>query len=131
MDRSTFFKHLRRSRLLSKQELEEVVASLPEGDKASVLARALVARGALTEFQARQLLAGRSRRLVLGQYRIVDRIGRGGMGQVFKAIHASMGRTVALKVVLPELLKDASALHLFKREVRTAAQLQHPNIVTA
>lgn len=131
MDRSTFFKHLRRSRLLSREEVEALADRLPADAEGPALARLLVSEKVLTEFQARQLLAGKSNRLVLGQYQILDRLGRGGMGQVFKAVHPAMGRIVALKVMLPDLLKDPSALDLFQREVRTAAQLQHPNIVTA
>ena len=53
------------------------------------------------------------------------------MGRVFKAVHATMKRVVAIKVILPGILKDNSAVDLFTREVRAAARLNHPNIVTA
>jgi serine/threonine protein kinase len=131
MNRNTFLQYLRRSRLLSGQELADIVARLPEGDRATVVARALIDQGLLTRFQARRLLAGKFKRLVLGQYRLLDLLGRGGMGRVFKAVHATMERTVAIKVVSPSLLKDPLALALFRREVRAAAQLHHPHIVTA
>jgi serine/threonine protein kinase len=131
MNRRTFLQCLRRSRLFSKEECAEVASRLPDSDQATVLACALVAQGLLTRFQARHLLSGRVKRLNLGQYRILDQLGWGGMGRVYKAVHVTMGRTVALKVVSPRLLKDAFVLALFRREVRAAAQLHHPHIATA
>jgi serine/threonine protein kinase len=68
---------------------------------------------------------------LLGQYRILQRLGGGGMGQVYKAIHPVMDRVVALKVISPRLMKDDSARARFQREVRNAARLLHPNIVVA
>ena len=130
MDRGTFFQHLRQSHLLTEREIAEA-DRLTGSDRAADLARTLVAGGLLTPFQARRLLAGKPSRLLLGQYRILDRVGRGGMGHVFKAVHATMGRLVAVKVLLPRICKDKASLELFNREVRAAAQLHHPNIVTA
>src|SRR5262245_37107517 len=131
MNRQTFLEHLRRSRLLPAQELDEAAARLPESDRAAALARALVRQGVLTRFQARRLLAGKPGRLVLGQYRLLGPLGRGGMGRVFKAVHAAMGRVVAVKVVSPALLRDDRAVTLFRREVRAAARLHHPHIAAA
>src|SRR5215831_1030966 len=130
MDRNTFFQHLRRSRLLSGQEVDEA-ARLTTSDRAKVIARALVDHGLLTRFQASRLLAGKAARLILGRYRLLDRLGRGAMGRVFRAMHTTMDRVVAIKVILPGVLKDHCALDLFKREVRAAAQLHHPHIATA
>jgi serine/threonine-protein kinase len=130
MDRDTFFRHLRRSRLLSEPEVDEA-ARLTDSGRGRAVARALVGRGLLTRFQAGRLLAGRPGRLLLGQYRLLDRLGRGGTGRVFKAVHRTMARVVAIKVILRGLLEDPSAIDLFNREVRAAAQLHHPNIVTA
>lgn len=65
------------------------------------------------------------------RYEITNWIARGGMGDVFKAEHRSMGRTVAVKVIGRKLIKSAGVLERFQREVRTAARLSHPNIVTA
>lgn len=67
----------------------------------------------------------------LGDYRILSRIGSGGMGTVYKALHERMGRTVALKVLRPEIQRDPALLKRFDREVRVAARLSHPNIVAA
>ncbi len=58
-------------------------------------------------------------------------IGKGGMGDVYKARHRKMERTVALKVINRGLVRKAEAIDRFHREVKTAAQLSHPNIVTA
>jgi len=65
------------------------------------------------------------------RYQIVELIGRGGMGDVYKAQHKVMDRTVALKVIRPELVKHAAAVERFRREVQAAARLHHANIVTA
>jgi eukaryotic-like serine/threonine-protein kinase len=131
IDRATFLANLRQSRLLSAEQWEKVLPRLPDSRRGRVLARALVERGLLTRFQAERLLAGRTAGFFLGQYRILEEIGRGGMGRVYKAEHRTMGRVVALKVLAPHLLSNPRAVELFQHEVRAAAQLVHPNIVTA
>ena len=93
------------------------------------LAGRLVAREALTRFQADQLLAGR-RKLTLGQYRILDELGRGGMGQVFRAQHLLMGRDVAIKV-LPRKKSTSEAESAFQREIRMLSRLDHDNLLRA
>ena len=65
------------------------------------------------------------------RYRIVELIAKGGMGDVFKAEHRLMERTVALKVIRQELMRKPEAVERFHREVKTAASLSHPNIVTS
>lgn len=95
------------------------------------LAQALVAQGKLTDFQARRLLAGRGESLLLGEYVLLDEIGAGGMGCVYKAEHRRMKRIVALKTISPGAMRDLHAVRRFQREVHAAARLEHPNIVTA
>ncbi len=68
---------------------------------------------------------------VLGQYRLLEPIGAGGMGQVFKAIHPTMHRVVAVKIMAASLVRDERARARFRREVQSAARLSHPNIVLA
>jgi serine/threonine protein kinase/putative intracellular protease/amidase len=65
------------------------------------------------------------------RYRVIECIGSGGMGAVYKAEHRLMHRMVALKVVHPRWLADAGAIERFQREVRMAAKLSHPNIVAS
>src|SRR5262249_55197380 len=67
----------------------------------------------------------------LGAYVLLDKLGEGGMGVVFKARHQKLGRVVALKVVRPEHLTKPEAVRRFRREMRAAAQLDHPNLVRA
>jgi serine/threonine-protein kinase len=63
------------------------------------------------------------------RYRVIEELGAGGMGVVYKAEHRVMGRTVALKVVAPNLTARARAVERFRKEVRAAARLEHNNIV--
>jgi serine/threonine-protein kinase len=131
VNRKTFLANLRRSKLLDEARLNAALNELPASDRGRVIARALVERGLLTRFQAERLLAGRNTGYVLGPYRILDQLGRGGMGCVFKAEHVTMKRLVALKVLAPSLLRSQRAQELFLREARAVAQLVHPHIVTA
>ena len=78
-----------------------------------------------------RLYATLKRGATLGNYSILDKLGQGGMGTVFRAEHRRMLREVALKVLSPEVLKAPQAVQRFHREVRVAAKLTHPNIVTA
>jgi serine/threonine protein kinase/Leucine-rich repeat (LRR) protein len=95
------------------------------------LARELVRQGKLTEFQAEETRQGNARSLVLGNYVLLEKIGAGGMGQVFKARHRVMDRVVAIKLLPAAMTKDQVAIARFHREVKAAAKISHPNIVTA
>jgi serine/threonine-protein kinase len=97
----------------------------------SALANRLVEEGTLTEFQATRLLKGRARGLVMGRYVLLDRIGIGAMGRVFKARHRLMDRVVALKVVLPGCVTSRHAASRFFREMKIVGLLDHPNVVRA
>src|SRR5207249_3272466 len=78
-----------------------------------------------------QLLQDKGQDLVLGSYVLLERLGEGGMGQVFKARNWKLGRVVALKLIRKERLTNPDAIRRFEREVRSAAALAHPNIVLA
>lgn len=93
------------------------------------VAEILQIRGVLTGYQKDQLKAGRTK-LKLGPYRILDWIGEGGMGQVFRAEHSVLGRECAIKV-LPLSRATEDAKRHFLREIRTQANLDHPNLVRA
>src|SRR5262249_27391017 len=131
VDRQTFLTNLRQSGLVTPAQLAAVADKLPDTHRGRLVARALVEVGLLTKFQAEMLLAGRTGGFVLGQYRILDQLGQGGIGRVFKAVHATMDRGVALKVLAPQLVDTDKAQALFNREMQAAARLHHPNIVTA
>ena len=95
------------------------------------VATRLVEQGKLTPYQAKRLLEGKEKGLVLGDYVVLEELGAGGMGHVYKAHHRRMDREVALKVLAPRALASPAALERFHREVRAAARLIHPHIVTA
>jgi serine/threonine protein kinase len=95
------------------------------------LAAHLVKKGVLTKYQAEQLLAGRVGNLYLGKYKILELLGRGGMGAVFLSEHKTMRRRVALKVLSNVKSSDASLVERFHREARAVGALNHPNIVQA
>jgi len=133
MTASDFVKLLTRSNLLSAEALGRVRRALsPENAQADprVLARELIRREMLTLWQAQQLLAG-CHTFFLGRYKLLERIGEGGMGTVFKAQQEPLGRIVALKVMAHRLLKDREAVVRFQREVQAVAALNHPHIVAA
>ena len=66
----------------------------------------------------------------LGAFEIVERIGRGGMGEVYRAHDPRLNRDVAIKVLPPDFARDPERLHRFQHEARAASALNHPNIVT-
>lgn len=96
-----------------------------------VLLELLVENGLLTRYQAARITAGKRFGLVLGNYRVLERLGAGGMGVVFKAEHMRMRRLVAIKVLSLSREEDPQTLARFYSEMRAVAQLQHPNIIGA
>ena len=115
-----------------EEQVGQTLGAATRGDVTrwdAAVAECMVAREMLTRFQADQLLAGR-RKLTLGQYHILDEIGRGGMGQVFRAQHVMMGRTVAIKV-LPRAKSTSESEAAFQREIRMLARLDHEHLVRA
>jgi serine/threonine protein kinase len=123
---------LRREELLSKPQVAELVQNLQHGTAGPhELARDLIRRSWLTPYQVNHLLQGRASELRLGPYLLLERLGEGGAGQVFKARHLHMNRVVALKVIHKDLLSDEVVVSRFQREMRLVGQLQHPHIVHA
>lgn len=64
------------------------------------------------------------------RYKVVEEVGRGGMSAVYKGIHELMDRTVAIKVLLPQLVSDQISIKRFQQEAQAASHLQHPNVIT-
>ncbi|MBN1854079.1 MAG: serine/threonine protein kinase [Pirellulales bacterium] len=100
--------------------LETSISDEAIGDK-------LIQLGYLNRWQVGQLQEGRTK-FTLGPYRILDSIGRGGMGHVFKGEHRMLGRIEAIKV-LPKSKTTPEAIETFQREIRAQARLDHPNLV--
>ena len=94
-------------------------------------ARWLIEKGWITPFQAEALLREKPRAILIEDYLLLDRIGAGGMGVVYKARHVRMDRIVALKVLARQVMQTPSAVERFYREVRASAKLHHPNVVLA
>lgn len=123
---------LRSSRILSDGDLSHSIASVDAGNSsAGDVGRALVEANFLTEFQLESICRRPVDPLVLGEYVLLEQIGEGGMGTVYRAMHRRMKRVVALKVLKTDVLHAEELALRFVREVQVAAQLSHPNIVTA
>jgi serine/threonine protein kinase len=121
---------LRQHRLLSSAQLYELtqIAQGRCGD-ARQLAKSLVQRGWLTIFQINHILSGNARELVYGPYHVIDRLGQGGLSQVFKARNVDNDILVALKVIRPEVMTNREGRQQFLQEMEAMASLDHPNIV--
>lgn len=121
---------------LTESGLFDVNDLLPDSNEfeavnAATAAQRLIEAGKLTGFQAEAVLDKRIGDLRIGNYEILDRLGAGAMGTVFKARHRRMKRIVALKVLSREVAGSEKFAQRFQREVETIARLTHPNIVMA
>ena len=126
-----FVKQLEDSGVVAPGKLREFLPPQGKPKDAAELARDLIRNNHLTKYQAEQIVRGKSKSLFLGNYVLLDKIGQGGMGQVFKAHHRRMDRIVAVKVLPSEVTQNPASIARFEREVKMVAKLDHPNIVTA
>ena len=129
-----FVQSLVDSGLMTSEEIHAFIDGLPPESRpgsSEDLARLLFSRKKLTKFQAQAIYQGKTKGLVVGNYVVLDKIGSGGMGHVYKARHTRMERVVALKVLPSAVTKSPEAVKRFRREMVAAAKLNHPNIVTA
>ncbi|MEI8021947.1 MAG: response regulator [Schlesneria sp.] len=90
----------------------------------------LTATGKLTPFQAEEVRQGRANHLLIGNYLVLSRLGEGGMGTVYKALHRRMQRLVAIKVIRKDVA-TRDFITRFRREIQLLARLNHPNMVIA
>src|SRR4051812_20251773 len=111
-----FIDALRRWELLNRAQLEAVQVVAADFPEAHSLAAELVRDRVLTQFQAEQVLQGYAHELTLGPYRLLEVIGEGGMGTVFKALEPRLNRVVALKMIRDDLVAhQPEAIRRFKR----------------
>jgi serine/threonine protein kinase len=129
---TAFAEAVRGTGLLPPREMEALTAAVakPDADPEAI-ARDLVRRGPLTAYQVRRLWKGQGDALVLNQYLLMDRLGEGGMGEVYRARHTRLDRDVALKVMRKAKMASPEAVKRFRREIRAAAALAHENVVMA
>ncbi|MFH1922665.1 MAG: serine/threonine-protein kinase, partial [Planctomycetota bacterium] len=119
---------------MAADEVYDFLDELPVDNQprsARRLVQEMLEREKLTDFQAQLMFKGRTKRLIIGNYIILEKIGQGGMGRVYKARHRRMDRVVALKLLPFAARESPEAVSRFGREIKAAARLIHPNIVTA
>ena len=124
---------LLRNGLLDDESLGESCHAMEKrGDEITGpnLLAALTADGKLTPFQAGEVGQGRANLLVIGNYVVLCKLGEGGMGVVYKALHRRMKRIVAVKVIRKEVA-TRDFITRFRREIQLSARLNHPNVVIA
>jgi len=125
----------KKSGVVEEKRLDAAVAKLRASGtlpkEPGKLAGILVRDGIITHFQAEQFLQGRWRRFTIGKYKVMERLGQGGMGSVYLCEHKFMRRRAAVKVLPAAKAEDSSSLERFYREARAVAALDHPNIVRA
>lgn len=129
-----FVECLGRSGLMDGAEMAALRKNLSQNAQsfdAQSVASQLVQRKKLTSYQAAVLVQGKSTGLTFGDYTILDKLGEGGMGVVYKAQNRRTQRTVALKVLHPDVTKSEDAVKRFRRELEAMSILAHDNIVSA
>jgi eukaryotic-like serine/threonine-protein kinase len=130
-----FLQAIRSSRILSEQQFEKLAANIAKGGyptELDELSSRLVKDGVLTQFQARQIQKGKPEGLKFGSYVILDFLGKGTTGKVYKARHRMMGRLVALKILDSRYVSNSTrSLARFQREMQLVGRLDHPNVVRA
>ena len=125
---------IRNSGVVSERQLTEIKSRIIAGDfpRESVpLAQRLVKEKILTEYQTKRFLSNKPQGLIVGRYVIVDRLGSGSMGRVYKAHHILMDRYVALKIIAPEIVTNERVVARFLREMKLVGRLDHPNVIRA
>ena len=126
----TFLSQLSSSGIVPEEKLKVVVSKKASFADGEALARDMIKSRLLTKYQAEQILGGKGKSLTMGKYQILEKIGAGGMGQVYKAFHSNTERVVAIKVILGKGKIEPEVVKRFEREVKAAAKLVHSNIIT-
>lgn len=131
VDADRFVELIRLSRTVDEPDIEKALQSADKDIRLSSenMAQHFIAAGLLTRWQCDNLLEGKHKGFRLGNYRLLRKLGRGGMSTVYLARHALMKREAAIKVLPRKRVRDSSYLARFHREAQAAAALDHPNIV--
>jgi serine/threonine protein kinase len=124
-----FLDVVRKSGMVPEPLLATCLKQCQHAADPKAVAEALVQRGLLTQFQSQQLLMGKSRGFNIGKYKILERIGAGGMALVYLCEDPDRQSRVAVKVLPNSHAQDEEYLKRFQREARAVAGLEHPNIV--
>lgn len=123
-----------RSGLMSAEHIDQLIRGLSPSERPAdgeALLQLLIRKELINRFQAAEIASETGRSLVLGNYILLDKLGEGGMGLVFRAWHRRMDRIVALKVLSAESVRIPGLVERFHREAKVVAKLSHPNIVAA
>ncbi len=121
---------LQRMRVMTPQEVDEIARELaPCFNDPLDLARYLVEVEWLTDYQVELLFGDRWEELSIGPYLILDRLGEGGVSEVFRAWDTIKGHQVALKVMRQNLTDRTAAAREFQRELQAVTRLSHPNVI--
>lgn len=121
---------LRYERLLNPKDLEQLNAEfLRQFPTPQALAKQLIQMGWVTVYQINHLFEGRAGDLVIGPYCLMDLLGEGGVGSVFRAWDTEKKRLVALKVLRQDLNASNSAIQQFEQERNAVTRLSHPNVI--
>ena len=131
-----FLDLVKRSQLVEEDQIAKFLENyrknhgeLPERQEA--VADALIEANLITQWQAEKLLAGKHRGFILGKYKLLGQLGKGGMSTVYLAEHILMRARRAIKVLPRNRVEDSTYLERFRIEARAAAKLDDPNIVRA
>lgn len=116
-------------KLLNEQQIAKCKAGLPADASVEALVAALVKAQALTRWQVKQLQAGKTGTFFISHYKLLDPLGAGGMGQVFRAADLNVPRRQVAVKILPRQTATPAAVSRFRREGAAALQLQHDHIV--
>jgi eukaryotic-like serine/threonine-protein kinase len=123
---------VRKSQVVPAPRLDAFLSETPStASTPAEMSDLLLAHGLITRFQSEQLLQGKWLGFFIGKYKVLERLGSGGMGTVYLCEHVAVSRRVALKVLPRSHASDPSALARFYREARAAGGLDHPNLVKA
>src|ERR1700688_728009 len=114
---ANFVDGILQSQLLEAEQCEEVVRLQTKFDEMRDLALELMRRDWLTAYQVNQISQGRGAALTIGPFILLERLGEGGMGQVFKARQKVFNRIVALKLIRKQCLDNPRVIRRFQREI--------------